>query len=198
MQTWREREREQCPEANIHTPTTAVNLSPGHGRDWQTQGLCPACGQRLPVLEMGGNNKILKGHQNCGKSLFPRRRAPAKPFNRLYTTSCVDRFIGYSALGKTIKASNIEHRIIRLGNREIKCITFEEILRHSADCIAKPVWRGFGPFIATSRNRVFRRLDDVERLCFLDSAKLRIIWEHQESLHGALRMPQERRAASRV
>ena len=179
VRDWREREREQCPEANIHTPRTAVKLSPGH---WQTQGLCPACGQRLPVLEMSG---ILKGHENCGRSLFPRRKAPAEPFNRLYPVPCVDRFVGYSsAVTSAVRCSNLERKILRVGDREIKGITFEEILRNSADCIAKPVWKGYGPFITTSRDRVFRRLDDVERLCFLDSAQFRIIWEHQESLHG--------------
>ena len=79
-----------------------------------------------------------------------------------------------------VSTSNLEHKILSICDREIRCITFEEILRHSADCIAKPVWKGYGPFISTSRNKVFRRLDDAERLCFLDSGKFRTIWKHQE------------------
>ena len=122
-----------------------------------------------------------KGHQECLRQPFRYRICPAPPFNRLYTVACVDRFVGFSSqVAKSVRRSNLEHKILRIGDREVKCITFEEILRHSADSISKPAWKGYGPFIATSRNTTFRRLDDVERLCFLDSANFRTSWEHQE------------------
>ena len=121
---------------------------------------------------------FLKGHENCGGRLFPRRKAPAEPFNRLYPVPCVNRFLGEtSSFMAMVKRSDIEHKILKIGDREIKGITFEEILRNSADFIAKPVWKGYGPFIGTSRDRVFRRLDDVERLCYEDSEQFRNFWQ---------------------
>ena len=155
--------------------------------EWRTQGLCATCRQRLPAGRPGLGGFLFEGHEKCGGHLFRRRKAPAEQFNRLYTLGCVDRFIGYTYQFRVVVGrSGIEHKTLTIGDREIKGITFEEILRHSADCIAKPVWKGshnnpsHGPFILTSRNRVFRRLDDVERLCFLDSAQFRKIWIHQE------------------
>ena len=150
--------------------------------DWRTQGLCPGCGQRLPVSTAIKGGLSFEGHVECSSVTFRSRKAPAEPFNRLYPMPCVSRFLGDTPgnLSKLVERSNIEHKIIRIGNIEIKCITFEEILRHSADCIAKPAWKGCGLFIATSRNRVFRRLDDCERLCYEDSVIFKTIWQHQE------------------
>ena len=150
--------------------------------EWRTQGLCPTCGQRLPVRKRGGGGRRFEEHQKCYKDSFVCRKAPAAPFNRLYPIACVSRLLGGNKahLYGLVNCSNIEHKILRIGSREIVCITFEEILRRSADCISKPAWKGYGIFIATSRNRVFRLLEDVERLCFLDSTKFRLIWTHQE------------------
>ena len=152
--------------------------------EWRTQGLCPTCKRRLPIGTLGYQSSGFgyEGHRKCGGHRFELRKAPAEPFNRLYPIPCVSRFLGgvRPDLHKLVARSDIEHKILRIGDREIKCITFEEILRHSSDSISNPVWAGYGPFIQTSRNRVFRLLDDVERLCFLDSAIFRKIWEHQE------------------
>ena len=166
----------------LYIDATVVQAS---SMKWRTQGLCPACGQRLPVAALAYHNVGFgyEGHEKCRKQgeVFTHRKAPAEPFNRLYQLPCVKRFLGGGVnLTHLITRFNIEHKILRFGDREIKCVTFEEILRHSADSIAKPVWNGTGPFVATTRNRTFRRLDDVERMCFLDSARFRKIWEHQE------------------
>ena len=152
--------------------------------EWRTQGLCPSCARRLPIPTPSYQNVGLtyEGHEKCVHTCFTERRAPAEPFNRFYPIFCVSRFNGggHGNLCQAIAGSNLEHKILSIGNREVKCMTFEEILRHSADCISKPAWRGLGPFIVTSRNKVFRRLEDAERLCFLDSARFRKLWKHQE------------------
>ena len=152
--------------------------------EWRSQGLCSKCGRRLPVSTPSYHRTgfAYEGHEKCGKDVFRYRTAPPEPFNRLYPVTCVSRYLGgqEAYIFRLITGADIEHKILSLGGRENKCITFEEILRRSADCIAKPVWKGYGPFIATSRNRVFRRLDDVERLCFLDSGMFRTLWKHQE------------------
>ena len=151
--------------------------------EWRTQGLCPACGQRLPVGKPFHHGIVFEGHDKCNRHVFRRRKAPAEPFNRLYPLVCVGHFMGLAGggiLSSMVARSDIEHKTIKIGQREIKCITFEEILRRSADGIAKPVYKRLGPLISTSRNRVFRQIDDVERMCFLDSPKFRTIWIHQE------------------
>ena len=143
-------------------------------------GLCAVCGQRLPIATPSWNHAglVYEGHQKCSTVNFISREAPEEPFNRLYPLSCVNRFIGYSELSAQIMRSNLEHRTLKIGDREIKCVTFEEIIRHSANRIQRG--EGTASSSQRSRNRTFRRLDDVERLCFLDSAKFRKIWEHQE------------------
>ena len=86
----------------------------GFGNEWQQQG-------------------SQSGIRIVARAYFTDWKAPAEPFNRLYPIPCVQRFVGGGrAFLSEVARSEIEHKTIKIGQREIKCITFEEILRRSA------------------------------------------------------------------
>ena len=89
-------------------------------------------------------------------------------------SGCVIRLLGGTGTFQSeVARSDIEHKVLMVGSREIKCITFEEILRRLLD------QAGTGPFHTTSRKEP-SGASTMLRLVFEDSGMFRTIWKHRE------------------
>ena len=144
--------------------------------EWRTQGLCHKCGERLP-------------HDGCVhiSDQMRYRKCPPDDWDRPYTFTVVIRSLGGSSTDY-LQSNNIERLKLdygycgnqNQGTTKMSCFRFSELLRHSPDHQTHMSLRGLNPFWHTTRQRLFRRLDDMERLCFLDSSKFRCFWHSLE------------------